>query len=359
MAETSSSGAAAVGMGVGIGSTTLSERLAPALPPPPPPHPRPVRACIFDLDGLLINSETLLTEARNATLTEDYSRPPMDATVKAKLQGRSAQDSTRILYESARLVLPADGEEEEVSTSSSSTTTTAVVTIEEFQAKLDNRLRKLFSRTELMPGVQKLLGNLARATTATTGGGSGDNKRIELALATSSQVAMYNLKTAHLSGPDGVLSLIPLQHKVLGDDEGLKKGRGKPCPDIFLLALERVNQALRQSRRESKENDNEDGIKPEECLVFEDAVAGVQAARSAGMRVVWVPEKWLRDMYAGREEEVLAGRPTGESMRADGQGGEDVMSMSEAARAKEWGEILSTLEDFDYSKYGIVLGGEQ
>jgi beta-phosphoglucomutase family hydrolase len=44
--------------------------------------------------------------------------------------------------------------------------------------------------------------------------------------------------------------------------------RGKPHPDVFLKAAERV------------------GVAPEECIVFEDAPLGVEAARRAGMRAV-------------------------------------------------------------------------
>jgi beta-phosphoglucomutase family hydrolase len=44
--------------------------------------------------------------------------------------------------------------------------------------------------------------------------------------------------------------------------------RGKPNPDVFLLAAERC------------------GCAPEHCIVFEDAPLGVEAARRAGMRAV-------------------------------------------------------------------------
>ncbi|KQV87753.1 beta-phosphoglucomutase [Massilia sp. Root351] len=44
--------------------------------------------------------------------------------------------------------------------------------------------------------------------------------------------------------------------------------RGKPNPDVFLLAAERC------------------GVPPEHCIVFEDAPLGVEAARRAGMRAV-------------------------------------------------------------------------
>jgi beta-phosphoglucomutase-like phosphatase (HAD superfamily) len=44
--------------------------------------------------------------------------------------------------------------------------------------------------------------------------------------------------------------------------------RGKPHPDVFLLAAERC------------------GVLPEHCIVFEDAPLGVEAARRAGMKAV-------------------------------------------------------------------------
>jgi beta-phosphoglucomutase-like phosphatase (HAD superfamily) len=53
---------------------------------------------------------------------------------------------------------------------------------------------------------------------------------------------------------------------------GPEVAHGKPAPDIFLLALERA------------------GLRAEECLVLEDSEAGVQAAHAAGLRVIMVPD---------------------------------------------------------------------
>ncbi|MBX7207191.1 MAG: beta-phosphoglucomutase family hydrolase [Verrucomicrobiaceae bacterium] len=47
--------------------------------------------------------------------------------------------------------------------------------------------------------------------------------------------------------------------------------RGKPAPDMFLLAAERL------------------GVNPSECLVFEDGKSGIEAAAAAGMQAVFVP----------------------------------------------------------------------
>ncbi len=52
--------------------------------------------------------------------------------------------------------------------------------------------------------------------------------------------------------------------------------RGKPHPDGFLAALERLNSACEST----------DPIRPDQCAVIEDSLPGVAAARAAGMRVV-------------------------------------------------------------------------
>ncbi len=49
--------------------------------------------------------------------------------------------------------------------------------------------------------------------------------------------------------------------------------RGKPAPDMFLLAAERM------------------GAAPRNCLVFEDGRPGIAAAEAAGMRWVFVPSR--------------------------------------------------------------------
>ena len=89
---------------------------------------------------------------------------------------------------------------------------------------------------------------------------------------------------AAVAAKSAVLDLIPSAHKVLGDDKRVPKGRGKPAPDIYLVALQSINDNL---------PDGVPKIEPRECLVFEDSVIGVEAGRRAGMRVVWVPHQKL------------------------------------------------------------------
>ncbi|MGI4721448.1 MAG: HAD family hydrolase [Janthinobacterium lividum] len=57
--------------------------------------------------------------------------------------------------------------------------------------------------------------------------------------------------------------------------------RGKPHPDVFLKAAERC------------------GAAPEDCIVFEDAPLGVEAARRAGMRCVVLTTTLPRDAFTG------------------------------------------------------------
>ncbi len=56
--------------------------------------------------------------------------------------------------------------------------------------------------------------------------------------------------------------------------------RAKPAPDIFLKAAEML------------------GLQPSECFVFEDAPAGVQAARAAGIKVGVLATSFARDFHS-------------------------------------------------------------
>lgn len=86
-----------------------------------------------------------------------------------------------------------------------------------------------------------------------------------VAIATGGQreIALPALRAA---GLDGLFQIV-----VTPRDVG--PGRGKPAPDMFLLAAEKM------------------GVAAERCLVFEDAEPGIRAAQAAGMAVVRVPSR--------------------------------------------------------------------
>lgn len=264
------------------------------------------------MDGLLLDTEDLYTLCVNMVL-DKYGKPPMPWSVKAKLQGRPGPEANKIF--SAWAQLP--------------------ITSEEYAAELSVFQRQLFGTAKPLPGVPELLQHLD--ATKGKGAPSGDAAQphtVHMALATSSHRGNFVLKTAHLGT---LFDVFPAERRVLGDDTRLQPGRGKPLPDIFLLALQTVNDSLPAG---------EAPITPEECLVFEDSVPGVEAGRRAGMRVVWCPHPLLKKEVVGREPEILAGR-TGEA------GEVDLHQLGEIDDG--WAEYLETLENFPYEHYGIVV----
>ncbi len=182
---------------------------------------------IFDLDGVLLDTEPLYTEATQAVVGK-YGHT-FDWSIKGDMIGRSAIEGAR--YLKAKLDLP--------------------FTAEEYLARRKPLLEALFETAPEMPGARKLVESLAQ-------------RGKPLALATSSSKAQFNLKTsrhAWFSAFDAI---------VCGDDA--RVGALKPAPDIFLVAASEL------------------GAEPNGCLVFEDSLAGVAAAKAAGMHVIAMPD---------------------------------------------------------------------
>lgn len=265
------------------------------------------------MDGLLLDTEDLYTLCVNLVL-EKYGKPQLPWSIKAKLQGRPGPAANQIFRDWAQLPLTHD----------------------EYLEQLGALQRKLFPTAKPLPGVVELLAGLDATGRLAVGAGEssgGGGHRVHVALATSSHEANFRLKTAHLSD---LFAVFPQERCVLGDDARLQPGRGKPLPDIFLLALKTINDSLPAGERP---------IAADECLVFEDSVPGVEAGRRAGMRVVWCPHPKLKDEFAGREDEVLAGR-TGEA------GDVDLHQLGEAGDG--WAEYMETLEAFPFARFGIA-----
>lgn len=158
-----------------------------------------------------------------------------------------------------------------------------------------------------MPGAAELLAHLAE-------------HNIPIALATSSHRMNFTLKTNHLN--KGGFELFG-DHIVVGDDPRIPAGRGKPHPDIWLVALESLNAEHRAAAAAAGRTFTD--IKPEECLVFEDGLPGVTAGKAAGATVIWVPDARALKVLNGREVDII-----GDS-----------------------GEILESLVHLDKAKYGL------
>jgi pseudouridine 5'-phosphatase len=251
------------------------------------------------MDGLLLNTEDIINACLNQILAA-HNRPPLPWSIKAQIQGRPRKEANAIFFQWAALPIS------EV----------------DFDAQYRALQLDLFRESRALPGVEKLLEDLGRS-------------RVHMALATSTGTQLFHAKTNHLSS---LFASFPHERRVLGDDSRIGPGRGKPLPDIYHVALQCINDTLPVGETE---------ITPEECLVFEDSVSGVEAGRRAGMRVVWCPHEMIKREYAGREDDVLAGR-----MGNLGGGREDgcVGQVDDG-----WSEYCQTLEGFDCARYGIIV----
>lgn len=294
------------------------------------------------MDGLLIDSEDAYTRVTN-TILRECGRPDLPWSIKAQLQGRPGTEAGRIFQEWAKLP----------------------ISMEDFQKRQSELQAQEFPHSKPLPGVEKLLTTLSdartrketsrnsslqngeRASRMTSPVAFNRGRRIRMAVATSSVTRNFDIKTKHLKP---MFSVFPEQLVIKGDDPRIPRGRGKPLPDIYLLALQVINDTIRQ------EDQGERLITPEECLVFEDSVPGVEAGRRAGMRVVWVPHPGLLDVYQDRVKEVLAGL-TGEHKETDLRHTDSLPLAGSPGQIGSiddgWAEKLVTLQDFDYPQYGI------
>jgi beta-phosphoglucomutase len=134
--------------------------------------------------------------------------------------------------------------------------------------------------TQLLPGVAKLLAAFAEAGWPQAVGSSAPVGNLDLLLGITNTRRYFGAV-------------------VTGDDVS----RGKPDPEVFLTAASKL------------------GVEPRRCVVFEDAVAGVEAAKAGGMACVAVtfvghhPAEKLRgagaDMVVASLEDVSAGQVAG------------------------------------------------
>jgi pseudouridine 5'-phosphatase len=200
---------------------------------------------------------------------------------------------------------------------------------EQFRREITEQQQLHFPECRPLPGAEKLLSDLQNARTTT-------KSNVEIALASGTRKHTYDWKVSREEAKK-LLSHFDEDRLVLGDDPRVQLGRGKPAPDIYLVALQAINASREGTGTE---------ITPEECLVFEDSVPGVEAGRRAGMRVVWVPHPELAAEYRGREKEVLAGRIGLVEIGDEGQLGKI---------DDGWAEQLPSLEMFPFEKFGIEI----
>ncbi|GAA99395.1 uncharacterized protein L969DRAFT_86633 [Mixia osmundae IAM 14324] len=225
-----------------------------------------IRTVIFDVDGLLLDSERIYTIASNEWL-RPYGKT-MTWETKVKLMGRPAPESARIFLEE----LGIEG-----------------VTPDELVTQMGQIQAELFKKTVPLPGAVKLVQHLHK-------------HKIPIAIATGSKQFNFVAKSSHL--PE-LFGCFPEDSIVTADTPQVR--RGKPHPDIFLYAASTLGVTEPRDI--------------ERCLVFEDGIPGVIAAKAAKMSVVWVPEP-------------------------------EVLKLSDNDKM-EHDQLLKSLEDFDPAEWGL------
>jgi pseudouridine-5'-monophosphatase len=201
-----------------------------------------INAILFDLDGLMADSEPLAEWAWNQVLGQFGCR--LDDQTLQDILGMRVIDSSALLCE--RFELPHSAEE------------AAAERNRAFLDAVPNRLKACAGLYPLLDDLADLGIPLAVAT-------SGERKYVALALET--------------------LNIAGRFHIVVTGDEVTN---GKPAPDIYILAAERL------------------GVDPADCIVLEDAPLGVAAARAAGMMCIAVPNPRIPVSEFGEANWVFA-----------------------------------------------------
>ena len=212
--------------------------------------PRPVRAVVFDMDGLLINSEVVIRDAMMATARDMGVELPNDVFVRMVGLTYAASDAVAQAHFGPDFPLA------------------------EFNDEVWRRAQAVFDAEDILKdGVIEILDWLEQAGVAR-------------AVATSSGHAHVR-RQLERSGVYARMQTIVAR----GDYE-----RGKPHPDPFLVAAERL------------------GVAPADCLALEDSHNGVRAAHAAGMMTVMVPD--LLEATEEMREKCLAIADTLHDVRA-------------------------------------------
>lgn len=184
--------------------------------------------CIFDMDGVLLDTERLYTEVAVALLSTYGKTFTLD--LKQKIMGRPAQQAAAFLIDHFKLPLEP----------------------EDFLSQRNDHLEALLATCQPMPGAPELVRRLHQLG-------------VPQAVATGSSDAWLAIKKQNHEA-----WFVHFESIVTSDHPDLK--RGKPHPDVFLLAAQHMD------------------ADPACCLAFEDSHSGLRAAKAAGMTTIYVPD---------------------------------------------------------------------
>ena len=186
-----------------------------------------IKACIFDLDGVIVDTAKYHYLAWKRLANEmgfDFTEEDNE-----QLKGVSRVRSLEILLELGGVIKTTE-EQETLATKKNDWYVEYIVTLKP---------------EEILPGVSKFLDELKE-------------KGIKIALGSASKNAKLILDGLNLTSYfDAII-------------DGTKVSKAKPDPEVFLKGAQDL------------------GLDPKECVVFEDAQAGVEAAKNGGMPCIGI-----------------------------------------------------------------------
>ncbi len=193
------------------------------------------RGAIFDLDGTIADNMSIHAEAF-AIFATRHGLAPLTHADRKRLDGKRNRDIFPDLFGR-----PLDEGE-----------------LEAFAGEKEALYRSLSKgRLAALPGLERLLDRL-------------DAAGVRLAIATSAPPE----NVGHTLAETGLEERFDV---IVRSDE---VPRGKPWPDVFLAAAERI------------------GVPPPDCIAFEDAPMGINAAAAAGMTTVAVTTSFPESVFA-------------------------------------------------------------
>jgi beta-phosphoglucomutase len=188
---------------------------------------RKIRAVIFDLDGVIVSTDEYHFQAWKQLA--DEQRIPFDRRDNERLRGVSRMESLEIVLAKSSKRYSLEERRD----------------MAERKNACYGELLKGLSPADILPGVINVIQALK-------------DRQVKIAIGSSSRNARATLRAVGLEDEfDAII-------------DGNDITRSKPDPSVFTIAAMRL------------------GISPEECLVVEDAEAGVEAGLAAGMRVLAV-----------------------------------------------------------------------
>lgn len=186
-----------------------------------------IEAVIFDLDGVIVTTDDYHYKAWKKVADEENIY--FDKEINERLRGVSRMESLDIVLEKSNKIY-SEKEKNELATRKND---------------FYKNLLKNLTEKDILPGVLDTLDFLEK---------NGTKK----AIGSSSKNTMF------------ILDKIGLTEKFDAIADGTMITNSKPNPEVFLMASQKLE------------------INPEKCLVVEDADAGVEAAKRAGMIVLGV-----------------------------------------------------------------------